>query len=626
MQVKWIIRLLVFVMVLIAGVACTGLSSEPEIVSTLPPQATARPETFDARVNLNQGARVFAENCVRCHGISGKGDGEFALSGQVQNVPDFTDPLKTQDKSLQEWFDAITNGNLDALMPPWRDKLSAKDRWAVALYTYTLAYDTTAVTLGQNIYDTQCAECHTEDGSGSDNGASLILELVALTERNLQDTISAHHDDLQLPAVTDNDLNAVSKYVRLLSSESHTLPDPHLVLSSQPEPVTTEEVVETVPQAQATQAISETIGILRGTITQGTEGGGQVDGLEAILHIYDSQLREQIAEYTVGADGTYQYDEVVFRSDFAYLMTVEYKGVTYSSGVYIGDPTQNELVIDVAIYETGADISALEITSWATQVNLSAQGLYIIEVIDMVNRSNQAYIRDSVDNVSKPVSVGFALPENAQIQSEHTNSNRLIVSDDGRTILDTTPVLPNSEHYVQYSYLLPIENARDIQQSVDYKISGPIAFYVENSHLDLTGNGIELVKTLSFNNQEYNLYEVSQTPTVGQTVSYDVVLRDPSQIQTSDEKLLPREVLAIIVLVVGLMLVASAMFIIWRGRNSVIDADISEDITAEMIMEQIAELDNKFDAGEIEKPAYQKQRNQLKSRLMQVMKAQGADS
>ena len=93
MQVKWMLRLLVLLTVILAGVGCTGLAGEPEIVSTVPVRATSRPavpETFDSPVSLERGALVFAENCVRCHGISGEGDGEFALSGQVKNVPNFT--------------------------------------------------------------------------------------------------------------------------------------------------------------------------------------------------------------------------------------------------------------------------------------------------------------------------------------------------------------------------------------------------------------------------------------------------------------------------------------------------------------------------------------------------------
>ena len=190
-------------------------------------------------------------------------------------------------------------------------------------------------------------------------------------------------------------------------------------------------------------------------------------------------------------------------------------------------------------------------------------------------------------------------------------------------IYDNAAVQPNSEHYVQYSYLLPIENAREIIQPIDYQASGPIAFFVENSHLDFEADGIVLVETRIFNNQEYNLYEVSQTPTVGQTLSYAVSLETSPLAEAGAEQSVPREMLALLLLVIGAGLVLVAVYVIWRSRQVVTSFDISEDVSAETIMQQIAELDNQFDAGKMEKTDYQKQRNQLKSRLMQAMKVQG---
>ncbi|MCA9913092.1 MAG: c-type cytochrome, partial [Anaerolineae bacterium] len=77
-----------FILVL-AVAACDGLAGEPQIVQTLPPITTV-PENLDAPVSLSRGAVIYAENCVRCHGSAGAGNGELVLSGDVQNVPDFT--------------------------------------------------------------------------------------------------------------------------------------------------------------------------------------------------------------------------------------------------------------------------------------------------------------------------------------------------------------------------------------------------------------------------------------------------------------------------------------------------------------------------------------------------------
>lgn len=605
---------LILLLVMVAG--CTGLAGEPDIVRTLPARPTfipSRQETFDAKVNIQQGATIYAENCVRCHGITGAGDGELAVSGQVPNIPNFTDPLATQDMSLQLWFDTITNGRLEALMPPWKESLSAQERWAVALYTYTLPYAQDIVTQGEAIYTEQCADCHALDGSGTDAGNSL-LGLVDYTQANLQSRLTVHQGELEVsPAFNEDELTAVTQYIRLLSSESQTLPDPDSVASELLPAVTEDAMSVLTPQATPIP-IPETIGILRGRISQGTEGGASVEGLEAILHIFDSQLREQIAEYTVDSEGAFQYEEVIIRPDHAYVMTVEYDGVTYSSPVVIGNPDESDMVVDVTIYEKGATQSDIVVSSRATQVNLSSQGLYVIEVIDLVNMSDRAYIRDDTESISSMVSVEFALPEGAQLQPEHTDPNRIMLSNDGLKIMDMTAVLPNQEHYIQYSYLLPIQNARHIQQPIDYAVEGPIMFYIDDSHLIFKSDQTAFVETLPFNEQSYSVYELKNTPEVGDVLTYSVEVNSMPGVGTTTEQAVSRDLLALILVLGGVILVGVAGFIIWRNRTS--SHDTEDSITPEQLMQEIAALDDAFEAGKLNAVDYKKRRNQLKSDLM----------
>jgi mono/diheme cytochrome c family protein len=613
-----------FVLLLISLVsACTGLAGEPDIVSTMAPRPTSVPETFDRVVNLDQGASIFAENCVRCHGITGAGDGELVLAGQIQDVPSFTDPATIADMSLDEWFGVITNGRLEKLMPPWKDSLSAEERWSVALYTYTMSYTSSSFEQGQAIYEAQCADCHAVDGSGTDDGTS-VQGLVNFTESSLQETLAAHQADLELdPAVVDDSLSAVVQYTRLLSAESQALPDPNTVVE-QTEPTSTEEsttdnaTTQDVPTD--TSDVPQSIGILRGQIIQGTEGGAPVDGLEALIHIYDSQLNEQIGEYVVGADGVYQYDEVVIRPDYAYRVTVNYNDVMFSSQIVIGDPETTEMELDVTIYETGATEDDIVISSRAVQVNLTTQGLYIIEVVDILNTSDQVYVRDSFGGVEGQVSLGFALPEGAQLQLDHTDPNRIGLSEDGLTVLDLVPVLPNMEHYAQYSYLLPLENAREIVQPVDYTIDGPIAFYIENSHMGFSSPQTEFMETREFNGQQYDVHIVSETPAIGDEITYGIELLDNPVTNTSDNQTIPREVLAIVLVIGGLVLLGGAGVVIWRSRQPQPDEPAKSPTTQASLMKEIALLDNAYEAGDITQDDYQKQRDQLKKQLMVLMR------
>jgi len=93
---------------------------------------------------VKDGAKIYFENCVFCHGDRFKGKGIFA-HGFNPPPADFADP--TTIAMLQESFVfwRISTGGpglpnestpWDSAMPKWEDMLSEQDRWKVAMYLY----------------------------------------------------------------------------------------------------------------------------------------------------------------------------------------------------------------------------------------------------------------------------------------------------------------------------------------------------------------------------------------------------------------------------------------------------------------------------------------------------------
>ena len=132
--------LLILLYSLVAA-GCSGLSGEPKVVTTLRPAATTAP-VINPDDPMALGAHIFAERCTSCHGSGGRGDGDLVRAGQIANVPDFTDPARRAGLTVDDYFEVITNGRIEKLMPPWKDALSEAERRAVAQYAYSLADDT----------------------------------------------------------------------------------------------------------------------------------------------------------------------------------------------------------------------------------------------------------------------------------------------------------------------------------------------------------------------------------------------------------------------------------------------------------------------------------------------------
>ncbi|MBZ0288717.1 MAG: c-type cytochrome, partial [Anaerolineae bacterium] len=238
--------------------ACAGLAGEPAIVATLPPAPTtaALPVSLPAAApDLVLGAQAYMENCTRCHGLEGRGDGEFVQSGRITQIIDFTDPQTTLEKTPAEYYEIITNGRLETLMPPWANSLNESQRWAAALYTYMLPYTPEVLTLGQALWEANCAECHGAQGEGTAEGAPLPGLLETTNAEILLTLVDGIPD--KMPAfdtLSADERQAVTAYARSLSlanvaaaREVAFVPTPTAETGAVPAPEATDEAGGVVP-------------------------------------------------------------------------------------------------------------------------------------------------------------------------------------------------------------------------------------------------------------------------------------------------------------------------------------------------------------------------------------------
>jgi high-affinity iron transporter len=81
---------------------------------------------------LNQGKKLFDQNCSVCHGS--KGDGKGPAGAALKPPPsDFTKPLKEwpiTKGDLNKVFEVILKGIPNSAMVKW-DQFSEKERWAL---------------------------------------------------------------------------------------------------------------------------------------------------------------------------------------------------------------------------------------------------------------------------------------------------------------------------------------------------------------------------------------------------------------------------------------------------------------------------------------------------------------
>jgi putative copper export protein/mono/diheme cytochrome c family protein len=106
-------------------------------VKTYPTTFWSNPEPYDVEV-IRQGETVYREHCEECHGITGKGDGPWALE-ERGIIPDLGAPhMDVHTDGEVYWW--IIKGIPSLDMPPLAEEISETDRWAVINFTRSLRH------------------------------------------------------------------------------------------------------------------------------------------------------------------------------------------------------------------------------------------------------------------------------------------------------------------------------------------------------------------------------------------------------------------------------------------------------------------------------------------------------
>jgi mono/diheme cytochrome c family protein len=603
--------------------ACSGLGGEPPIVATqIPP--TEAPAELGYPVeppDLALGASLFAENCTACHGPQGEGNGPLVTSEQISAPPDFTDPATASGMTPAEWFDVITQGRIEKMMPPWQNALSESERWAVALYTYTLAYGATDLTEGEALYADACAECHGPTGQGDGERAGEIsrpianltdpIEMTALSDSALY-TIITEGQGEQMPAFADEMSEAqrqsVVRYLRSLSLANTE------VIGSAP-------TAEATADAEATE-IPEFV-VVSGQLVNGTAGGELPEALVVTLYRLEETtdgIQDESFETTATADGGFTFEDVPFDPASSYILSTIYRERLFTGDVVAGADLPDSGPLTLTLYEPTEDPGVITITSVTTSIDAVGDGLQVLQEFVFENSSDRVYTNSLEVGDRAYASVVVGLPPGAAGLAFAGAQNRFVVSDEQGVVVDTVPVWPGRPHGVQLSYFIPYEDGAIIEQPVYYRLDGLVRLLIWPQTMGFSSEQLAPVGEQSLQGQPYAAYEGTLTLNSGDIMAYEL---SGSTHNTAAPQVTPVSNNTTLLLVGGLLLeivlIVAVLYWYFRRRSRVQAAPPDDTTLIDRLIRQIAELDDAHDNGEVDDASYERQRAQLKARLAELM-------
>jgi mono/diheme cytochrome c family protein len=598
----------------LAAIVIVLLLARPALAQETPTAATAVPlaaTPAQAAATAPQpmaGKDSYTQNCAPCHGETGQGDGPSA-SGLSVAPAALGNYEVASAKSLAEWFEITKEGNMQRMMPPWKNRLNDQQIWDTVAYAWSLHTSSQEIEQGKQIYDTNCAACHGPDGKGANEvgvqpGAPDLTDFAktsTVSQAAWAEIVANGKGDADqvgaMPAfagtLSDAEQRASLEYVRSLSFGGPLFRGP----------------------------LAAGTGIITGTVTNVTTAAPAA-GVPVQLGIFDaSSLLEQRSAET-DASGNFSFGDLPTEPGLAFIARAEYPaGIPYSSEPTSFEAGQTALNLPLSVYETTTDPSGVRAERVHYIIEFDGTGqAQVGELWIFSQDGNRAYVGDENGVLRFPLPAGA---QNLGIDGDD-GSGRFQPTDDG--FVDRMPLQPGQNvRQILFRYALPFNgDSLDLAQVLPYNAANVNALVSdvgqEVSSPQLRNQGVR-----STQNGNY-------VSLLGQNLpaGHEVVIRMaglPSAGGVANAAGASGAGLSrgLLFGLIGLAAVAAVVLValpIVRKRSAApaYTAAASRDELADAL----ARLDMAYEAGEVSESAYRDQRLRLKAQLRDLLRKEGA--
>ncbi|MDQ7033893.1 MAG: cytochrome c [Anaerolineae bacterium] len=240
--------------------------------------------------------------------------------------------------------------------------------------------------LGEAVFAQRCTACHGDSGRG--DGATARDAGITPPDFTLRETTAAQSllqwtntirygriDNLMPPwqnSLSDEEIQAVAAYTFTLWQTA-------------PEDSTPENSVEAPP-------ISEAMGVVYGEVVVGSAGATVPDVISVALHTLDGEMNEVGFEMQIlEGDIDYQFDDILIRSDYTYLLTAIQDDVVFYSETTFGTPQNPAIELPIFIYEVTNDPAVIEIDLLVMRLIPDNEEIIVQQVVNFINTSDYVY-------------------------------------------------------------------------------------------------------------------------------------------------------------------------------------------------------------------------------------------
>ena len=597
--------ILALVLVLIMG-AGHVVAQSPTPPPYLPDEVPAPPGKPSALL----GATLYQQNCAPCHGPQGAGDGAQAATLAI-SPKRLDDAVAMRELAPAAAFHQAKYGSESGVMPAFAAFLNDQQIWQALAYAWSLHTSEELTTRGGELYAESCAACHGVAGQG--DGPDAEGQLADFTDikamnvrslRELDDAWRTAHDEIGAD-LSEDDRWAVLDAVRAFTY---------------------------LPPWQSPFAPGD--GLIDGRIVQGTAGADPLAPQEVSLMAYMSFTPVATFTTTTSADGAFAFEQLSTDPSVVYFLGTRYGGISYGTDLIGLTEISPTLSLEIPVFETSSDDSGLRLTRVNWLVDHAPGQMRVRQIIGVANDLDTTVTGHLVDGTDAPVTLALPVPANATDLEFQDGALGGRYQQAGDLIYDTTPLRPGQQsRQILVGYTIPYtETSAALVADFAYPVESLNVLVADLPSLEVSAAApLEDVGNQTVQGNPYRVW-------TGQ-------LAEPQQVEVSFANLIPAGVadprdepalatpfvapapaapvatISPVLAALGggaLVLVLGAGILYWKYRR---DKQAAQGLVAdarERLLTELAALDDRHAAGELDDETWSAERLVLMNNLRTV--------
>jgi hypothetical protein len=367
-------------------------------------------------------------------------------------------------------------------------------------------------------------------------------------------------------------------------------------------------------------AIAAESGRIQGNVER--EGRGVADHRIMLIRFGPDQAVQRTPGQT-DAQGHFVFDNLETGNQFEYVVGIRYEGQLYRSGAIKLESGQHRTGVLVEVGQGTAKAPAaggaqplLQITKHMMLVALQKDHLNVREVVTVRYTGSRPYTGPSAHTGLTPFSLYFPLPEGYYDLQDVQGLEAQHVRRHPSGLFYTAPLTPG-EHRVVYTYALPFRENMTVV-FVDRSLpTAALDVFVEDTHLVATSD-LQFGGRVAAKPHEFLYFRGT-----------DLAANSRSRLQlTRRTETMPLLQTGIYGLVLGIVLLGIAIpcYGAWRSRarqsqpKTITPAQLQDlYATRGRLLQTIASLDNRHEAGRLDEATYREQRQTYKAQLLDLV-------